>query len=64
MLTRVYNLCANTLRVTSLDTTTDSNTRERLPCEKAPLLMHYTDGDAHIHLCHRYFGRDCVLIVR
>ena len=34
MLTKVYDLCANTLRVTSLDTTTDSNTRERLPCEK------------------------------
>ena len=27
-------LCEDTLRVTSLDTTTDSNTRERLPCEK------------------------------
>ena len=34
MLTKVYDLCANTLRVTSLDTTTDSNPRERLPCEK------------------------------
>lgn len=33
MLNRVYELCRNTLRVTSLDTTTDSNTRERLPYE-------------------------------
>eukprot|EP01047_Picozoa_sp_COSAG01_P044884 COSAG01_NODE_4090_length_5360_cov_26.230184_4_plen_253_part_00 len=29
MLTKVYNLCRNTLRRTSLDTWTDSNTRER-----------------------------------
>ncbi len=29
----VWQLCENTLRVTSLDTTTDSNTRERLPCQ-------------------------------
>ena len=33
MLTKVYKLCRNTLKVTSLDTTTDSNTRERLPCK-------------------------------
>jgi hypothetical protein len=61
MLTSVYSLCANTLRVTSLDTTTDSNTRERLPCEK--------QGIAQIalqmfNLSHQFFGRECVLIVR
>jgi hypothetical protein len=33
MLNRVYTLCRDTLRITSLDTTTDSNTRERLPYE-------------------------------
>jgi len=33
MLNKVWSLCENTLRVTSLDTTTDSNTRERLPYE-------------------------------
>eukprot|EP01043_Picozoa_sp_COSAG02_P027347 COSAG02_NODE_1610_length_11681_cov_11.455103_6_plen_137_part_00 len=64
MLTKVYNLCANTLRVTSLDTTTDSNTRERLPCETAPLLRQCRSGDAHLNLSHRCFGRTCVLIVR
>ena len=31
MLNKVWNLCVNTIRITSLDTTTDSNTRERLP---------------------------------
>ncbi|CAK0810812.1 unnamed protein product [Prorocentrum cordatum] len=33
MLNKVWKLCRNTLKVTSLDTTTDSNTRERLPYE-------------------------------
>lgn len=33
MLNKVYELCENTLRITSLDTMTDSNTRERLPYE-------------------------------
>jgi len=33
MLDKVWWLCKNTLKVTSLDTTTDSNTRERLPYE-------------------------------
>eukprot|EP00928_Gymnodinium_smaydae_P080703 TRINITY_DN64352_c0_g1_i1.p1 TRINITY_DN64352_c0_g1~~TRINITY_DN64352_c0_g1_i1.p1 ORF type:complete len:928 (+),score=60.54 TRINITY_DN64352_c0_g1_i1:39-2822(+) len=33
MLNDVWELCRNTLKVTSLDTTTDSNTRERLPYE-------------------------------
>ena len=33
MLDAVYNLSVNTLRMTSLDTATDSNTRERLPYE-------------------------------
>jgi len=33
MLNRVWGLCQNSLRVTSLDTATDSNTRERLPYE-------------------------------
>ena len=33
MLNNVWDLCKNTLKVTSLDTTTDSNTRERLPYE-------------------------------
>ena len=33
MLNQVWALCQNTLRVTSLDTFTDSNTRERLPYE-------------------------------
>lgn len=33
MLNRVWALCQNTLRVTSLDAATDSNTRERLPYE-------------------------------
>ena len=33
MLNQVWQLCENTLRVTSLDTATDSNTRERLPYE-------------------------------
>jgi hypothetical protein len=33
MLNQVWDLCKNTLKVTSLDTTTDSNTRERLPYE-------------------------------
>jgi hypothetical protein len=32
-LNAVWNLCNNTLKVTSLDTTTDSNTRERRPYE-------------------------------
>ena len=32
-LNAVWNLCRDTLRSTSLDTTTDSNTRERLPYE-------------------------------
>lgn len=32
MLNKVWDLCKNTLKVTSLDTFTDSNTRERLPC--------------------------------
>jgi alpha-L-rhamnosidase len=32
-LDNIWNLCRNTLRVTSLDTTTDSNTRERRPYE-------------------------------
>jgi NAD-dependent DNA ligase len=33
MLNRVWELCKNTVKVTSLDTTTDSNTREKLPYE-------------------------------
>jgi alpha-L-rhamnosidase len=33
MLNSVWQLCANTAKVTSLDTTTDSNTREKLPYE-------------------------------
>ena len=33
MLNSVWELCSNTLKVTSLDTTTDSNTRERRPYE-------------------------------
>ena len=33
MLNHVWGLCKDTLRITSLDTTTDSNTRERLPYE-------------------------------
>ena len=33
ILNDVWNLCQNTIQVTSLDTTTDSNTRERLPYE-------------------------------
>ena len=33
LVNRVWWLCSNTLKVTSLDTTTDSNTRERLPYE-------------------------------
>jgi len=33
MLNNVWELCRNSLKVTSLDTTTDSNTRERLPYE-------------------------------
>ena len=33
MLNAVWQLCANTLRFTSLDTATDSNTRERTPYE-------------------------------
>ena len=33
MLNAVWALCSNTIKVTSLDTTTDSNTRERLPYE-------------------------------
>jgi hypothetical protein len=33
MLDRVYTLCKDTLHLTSLDTFTDSNTRERLPYE-------------------------------
>ena len=33
ILNQVYSLCENTIRITSLDTTTDSNTRERLPYE-------------------------------
>jgi hypothetical protein len=32
-LNAVWKLCRDTLRITSLDTTTDSNTRERLPYE-------------------------------
>jgi hypothetical protein len=32
MLNRVWQLCKDTIEVTSLDTFTDSNTRERLPC--------------------------------
>ena len=38
MLNQVWNLCEHTLRVTSLDTTTDSNTRERLPYEADGLI--------------------------
>ena len=33
MLNKVWKLCKDTLRITSLDTFTDSNTRERLPYE-------------------------------
>ena len=33
MLNKVWELCKNTVKVTSLDTTTDSNTREKLPYE-------------------------------
>ena len=33
LLNSIWSFCENTLRVTSLDTTTDSNTRERLPYE-------------------------------
>jgi alpha-L-rhamnosidase len=33
MLNKVWDLCLNTVKVTSLDTTTDSNTREKLPYE-------------------------------
>ena len=33
MLNQVWDLCKNTVKVTSLDTTTDSNTREKLPYE-------------------------------
>eukprot|EP00912_Choanoflagellata_sp_UC4_P000216 UC4_evm6s135 len=33
VLNKVWNLCNNTMLVTSLDSTTDSNTRERLPYE-------------------------------
>jgi alpha-L-rhamnosidase len=33
VLRAVYDLCRYTTKATSLDTYTDSNTRERLPCE-------------------------------
>jgi hypothetical protein len=33
MVNQVWDLCLNTVKVTSLDTTTDSNTREKLPYE-------------------------------
>ena len=42
MLNKVWNLCVNTIRITSLDTTTDSNTRERLPYV-------HTQTHTHIH---------------
>jgi hypothetical protein len=38
VLNQVWALCENTLRVTSLDTSTDSNTRERLPYEADGLI--------------------------
>ena len=38
MLNAVYELSRNTIKVTSLDTTTDSNTRERLPYEADGLI--------------------------
>jgi hypothetical protein len=59
MLTRVYGLCANTLRVTSLDTTTDSNTRERLPCEKQTAPLKALQIPVVAQTTHLSIARDC-----
>ena len=39
MLNRVWQMCADTIKYTSLDTFTDSNTREREPYEANGLVL-------------------------
>eukprot|EP00658_Telonema_sp_P-2_P008403 TRINITY_DN13167_c0_g1_i4.p1 TRINITY_DN13167_c0_g1~~TRINITY_DN13167_c0_g1_i4.p1 ORF type:complete len:516 (+),score=86.28 TRINITY_DN13167_c0_g1_i4:134-1681(+) len=50
MLNKVWALCENTLRVTSLDTATDSNTRERLPYEADGIIT----GNSRLALQREY----------
>lgn len=62
MLNQVYELCRNTLRVTSLDTFTDSNTRERLPYEADQFITaHSRSVFQRGHLLARHSARHNIL---